>query len=179
MARYLHPDREISVEDDKGRIGCASFGLLFYASLIAGLGLVALLCAGLTLNSALMATTSPKQLTSGVETESWRLSELRRWEILAPGDTPQLYHDHSEWADGSSGCIVVDGALTRWDDELSAGTVVLAGAEVGYDGPQDAPESVWVRDDVQRLDCPFGPEEGSDRFFRMLQAESAATPGSP
>ena len=40
MARYLHPKRKISVEKEDGRIGCASFGLVGYATgqLVWGVG---------------------------------------------------------------------------------------------------------------------------------------------
>lgn len=173
MARYLHPQREISVEKEDGRIGCASFGLVGYAVLLMGLGGGSLVCAGLTLNTAMLMTNAPNKLMSGVEVEGWRLAELRRWEVLDTR-TPQLYHDHSDWSDGTSGCLVVQGTLLRWDEELESGQVLLEGAQVGIEGDEESGGSVWVRDSELRIDCPFGENEGVERFYRMLYAESGA-----
>lgn len=173
MARYLHPKRKISVEKEDGRIGCASFGLVGYAALLILLGGGSLVCAGLTLNTAVLTTNAPNKLSSGVEIEGWRLSELRRWEVLDTR-TPQLYHDHTDWSDGTSGCMVVQGTLVRWDEELVSGQVVLEGSEVGLEGDDENGGSVWVRDSKIRLDCPFGENEGVERFYRMLYAESGA-----
>jgi hypothetical protein len=145
--------------------------LVGYAALLILLGGGSLVCAGLTFNTAMVMTNAPNKLASGVEIESWRLSELRRWEVLDTR-TPQLYHDHSEWSDGTSGCLVVDGTLVRWDEELESGRVALKGSEVGIQGDDEAGGAVWVRDSALRLDCPFGENEGAERFYRMLYAES-------
>lgn len=177
MARYLHPQREISVEKEDGRIGCASFGLVGYAVMLMFLGAGSLLCAGMTFNTAILMTNAPNKLISGVEVEGWRLSELRRWEVLDTR-TPQLYHDHSKWSDGTSGCMVVEGVLVRWDEELESGRVPLQGAEVGIEGEDAIGGSVYVRGPDQRIDCPFGEEEGVERFYRMLDAESLS-PAAP
>ena len=173
MARYLHPKRAISVEKEDGRIGCASFGLVGYAAMLMLLGVGSLLCAGMTLNTAMLMTNAPNKLSAGVEIEGWRLSELRRWKVLDTR-TPQLYHDHSEWSDGTSGCMVVQGTLLRWDEEMESGQVVLKDAQVGIEGDEETGGSVWVRDSAIRLDCPFGEQEGVERFYRMLSAESCS-----
>lgn len=169
----MAPDADPNPPQSTGR-ALLSLGPALYALLILGLALLGMICAGTTLTAQLTATTTPNTLTSGVELDPWRLQELRAWEVLPPGKTPQLYHDHTPFSDGTAGCAVVDGSLLLWQDKVEIARIELAGAGVELT-TDDAHHVVTVRSQDERIDCPFGPGEGGERFHRMLEAESLQT----
>jgi hypothetical protein len=148
-----------------------SLGPAAYALLILAMAALGLVCAGTTLTAQLTAQNTPNKLTSGFELDPWRLQELRKWEVLPPGTTPQLYHDHTPFSDGTAGCAVIEGSLMLWQDKVQIATIDLHGAQVELT-TQDDSHVVTVRADDERIDCPFGPNEGGERFHRMLEAES-------
>jgi hypothetical protein len=123
------------------------------------------------LNTALLNISTPKELTGAVELEPWRLSELERYGVLVGGDELLLYHDHTSMGNGQSGCLVLAPEdapiLVRWDEQLETGRVPVAGATVLDNGAE-----VVVTHGEDEVVCPFGEDEGGDRFARMLQASS-------
>lgn len=149
----------------------SSLGLAMYAGLILTICLSSCGCGVLTLNTALLNISTPKELIGAVELEPWRLSELERYGVLVPGDDLLLYHDHTSMGNGQSGCLVLAPedapTLVRWDDTVETGRVPVAGAVV-----ENTEEEVVVTLGETAVRCPFGDDEGGDRFARMLRASA-------
>lgn len=95
-------------------------------------------------------------------------AELRARGILAAGETPWLYHDHSPHADGSSGCVAAGDRLIRFDGPVETASVVLTGATITY----HLGDRAWVivRNGDTELVCPFGLGEGAQDFADVLRA---------
>jgi len=151
--------------------GCAatlsSLGLAAYTLLILSIGGSSCVCGLFSLNTALLNLAAPSELKGPAELEPWRIEELSRTGVLRAGETVALYHDHSPMGDGASGCAVVGQAVVRWDDDVETGRVEIVGATV-----EDRGNEVSVRLDGNEVLCPFGEEEGGDRFAHMLEASS-------
>ncbi|MCB9761838.1 MAG: hypothetical protein H6739_18555 [Alphaproteobacteria bacterium] len=163
---------------DEAPQGCLeqfqALGLAMYASIVLAMLLGSAICAIGSMVGLLLLAENPKELTSGTELEVWRLAVLRDQGVLGDDQVPALYHDHSEAADGSAGCLVVDGALVRWQGGAIQARSGFADAEVRVDGPDATPTVTLVTPDLA-LACPFGEGEGGDRFARMLQSEVSRT----
>lgn len=149
----------------------SSLGLAMYAVLILTIMLSSCGCGVLSLNTAILNIASPKKLMGAVEVDPWRVQELERYGVLQPGETLLLYHDHTSMGDGTAGCMVLgpeDGAtVVRWDDEVVTGRVEVSGATV----TQNAEDVTITHGDVQVV-CPFGADEGIEKFTRMLTASA-------
>lgn len=164
--------------EDEEPQGCLdalkSMGLAAYVLLVLGFLCVTVLCsfgslAGIAYNSAYQ----PRALVGGPQLELWRWAPLhQQWDVLTPDERPVLYHDHSRKGDGSSGCVVVGGELVRWDDKAPTARMAIQGGQVVVEGDPEEPTVVLVQGE-QRLACPFGEDEGGDRFERMLSSEAA------
>jgi hypothetical protein len=148
-----------------------ALGLAGYAVLLMGficMGLIGV--GGSTVAMLLSQASSGAALASGVEVDSWRLSELRGVGILEADVTPSVYHDHSPKADGSAGCMVAGDELVSWEGWANPKRVTIAGAALRQEGPEDAPTVTLSAGGVE-VACPFGRDQGGDKFARMLNAE--------
>ena len=159
-------------EEELYRQGClgtfASMGLAIYATLILSVAIGGLFCGASTLfNSMRGSDDKGEELTSGIGASQWRLQSLRRWGVLEEGATPDLYHDHSPFRDGTAGCMVIDGVVSRWDREELTGRVSLEGATVGGDE-----RMVTIENGGESISCPFGRGQGGDRFLSMLSVST-------
>lgn len=155
-----------------------SLGLAAYALLLIAIGGSALLCALGSMQGIVANALSPHDLTGGIEIDTWRVEEMRRRELIAPKALPDLYHDHSSLGDGSSGCMVVDGHVVRWELWNEDGRVPIAGATVTAYGDEDSPTVTTTLGD-QSVNCPFDRDEGGQRFARMLQVDAAKSQEVP
>ena len=168
------PDLRVVDEDDEPRgMGSriAQMGLAAYTLLILTMAGIGTLCAVFSLHGAISQLVAPKELSSGFSVDSWRLAELRKVDILGRQDTPDLYHDHSQVGDGSSGCMVVEGEVVRWDAWIETGRVPVLGSEISSSGPAEAP-TVTVSQGEASVDCPFDEGEGGERFATMLRVDN-------
>ncbi len=145
----------------------SSLGLAAYTLLILGIGASSCVCGLFSLNTALLNLTTSSALKGPVELEPWRLEELKRSGVVREGEVLALYHDHSPMGDGSSGCVVAGENVVRWDEGTETGRVAIVGATV-----EDRGSEVSVSLDGNELLCPFGEDEGGDRFAHMLEASS-------
>lgn len=149
----------------------SSLGLAMYAGLILTIMLSSCGCGLLSLNTAILNIASPKKLMGAVEVDPWRVQELERFGVLQPGDTLLLYHDHTSMGDGTAGCMVLapedQAAVVRWDDTEETARVEVSGATVTQN-----PEDVTITNGDAQVVCPFGEDEGIEKFTRMLQASA-------
>ncbi len=95
------------------------------------------------------------------------LDELVAAGIVAEGVEIQIWHPH----DGAhSGCLVVDGELTRWDGGVETASVPLRGATIDRVG-----EHLMVVGPKRSVACPVGRSVEADLFEEVLR-EVALTP---
>ncbi len=149
-----------------GALGLAAYTSLVLLMLLAGIVGVF----GATVAMVLSTAGSGGGLMSGSEADSWRLSELRRIGILSGADTPPAYHDHSPGLDGSAGCMIAGDELVQWEGWEEVARVPIAGAVLRVEGDAAAP-TVILGGGGAEARCPFGADQGGDRFTRMLRAE--------
>ena len=167
----LHVVRK-GADEPKGCFGfLQSLGLAAYALLILGIGGSAFLCALGSMQGIVSNALNPHELVGSVEIEAWRVEEMRRRELIGADALPDLYHDHSSLGDGSSGCMVVDRHVVRWELWQEEARVPIPGATVTAYGDEDSP-TVTTTNGELTVNCPFDEDEGGARFARMLQAES-------
>ena len=169
------PDLRVVDDGEPQKAGCigtiAGLGLLGYAGLVVGMGTVGLVgIVWVIYTTLLLAQGQGSQLMSGAEVDAWRLEELRGWGVLAEDVTPALYHDHSNAQDGSAGCMVVEGEVLVWFDQELTQTLSLDGATVT--GVDEGLVTVTIETADETATCYFRPDEGGDRFLRMLQVET-------
>jgi len=178
------PDLKLTDGEEDAPQGClalwSALGLAAYAGVILMMMLIGLL--GLASSSVMMLLAdadSGAELMSGVEASGWRLVELRRVGVLAEGDVPSLYHDHSPKGDGSAGCLVSGDQLVRWASWAEAERApILASAVVEVAGDPKA-LTVTLRSGGASISCPFSEGQGGDRLARMLSAEIRRLPEAP
>lgn len=149
-----------------------SLGLAAYALLLLAIAISAMLCAMGSMQGLIENAISPHELVGGVVIETWRVEELRRREIIPPDGLPDLYHDHSRLGDGSSGCLVIEGEVVRFELWTEEARVPIHGATVTAYGDIESPTVTTTLGELT-VNCPFEDGEGGERFARMLQAESA------
>jgi hypothetical protein len=171
----MAPEQDPQAEEAGGCFAAASsLGLAAYALLVISMGAAGVICGSATLCNALRQTIEPEsRLSSGINLQPWRIEELRREGLLGADQVPQLYMDDSFKMDGSSGCVVVEGSLTRWRSGETS-TVLVSGATVESRGSPQTPTIVVSRDEVE-IDCPFLDGDQGQRFYGMLLAESRLT----
>lgn len=96
------------------------------------------------------------------------LEAALRAEGVVPSDARLVaFHDHSEASDGSSGCVLTDTSVTRFDHGSVTATVGLTGATVRE---VRNPLAVRITGESSEVDCPFRPAEGADLFAGMARA---------
>jgi len=102
----------------------------------------------------------------GLLTPSPVVQDLVERGVVPPGASVQAFHDHSAAADGSSGCLLADDVVVRFDAGAVTGRVPAAGASVTV---VERPLSVRVAGPEGAVDCPFGLGEGADTFAGVVR----------
>ncbi len=148
--------------------GLAAYGFLLL--FLCGLGVL-----GMTLSAwnlfAASRQQNPFRLLSGAEVDAWRLEPMRAAGLLGPQELPLAWHDESPDMSGSVACALSAEAVLRlesgqarrlaWRDIASVDLLRGGGGEVIT---IDAREG-------EGIGCRFRPEEGANRFLRMVQVE--------
>ena len=157
----------------EGLPGC---GLGAYALLLLAIGVVGVV--GLVLSSMALLQgdgTSPTELMSGTDVETWRLAPLVKSGALQPGEIPSAWHDESVAGDGSRVCALAKDAVLRLEDgkgtRIPFTAITLAESTTTPDGAtviQVAAQNSVIR-------CLFGASDGGTRFLRQIQTEQART----
>ena len=112
-----------------------------------------------------------RNLVHGSEVQVWRLQPWREAGVLGLTDTPSAWHDESPRFDGTTSCLITGTMVAK----LEAGVVTqieweqIQATEVERTSAQVMTVSVLA--DHARIDCLFGPNEGADRFLRMIESE--------
>jgi len=143
-----------------------------YALLVLAIAGAGLVCGIGSMVSMVRGASSPRPgLVSGADVDSWRLSELRRLDLM-DSKSPSLYYDSSLGDDGSTGCLVTGSQLLSWSEGGATHTTLeLAGSSVDL-APQAGGFQVVVSHQNQSATCAFRPGEDAQRFFDMLRAEA-------
>lgn len=146
--------------------------LALYALLLVSIVGASLLCTGASLWGIVQAQSPAGTLLGGTDLDPQTVALLRARQVLGPDQTPLLYHDDSPDLDGSAGCLVAGQELVRWEANAEVGRVAIPGARV--EGlAQGEGLTVQVVQGERAVRCPFGPEEGGERFVDLLQRSAA------
>jgi hypothetical protein len=172
-------------------VGC---GLGLYTGLLALICVLGLLGIGLsTLSLFRGGSEGASPLRSGHEVQVYELSAMRRSGLVGISERPNVFHDESRMRDGATACAMMDDRLVRVESESTGrGWSCRGQAEGKIQGWQLAYSEIesieftgdHFKDSViialgtdaegQSIEirCSFGPEEGSQRMMRQLEAES-------
>ncbi len=152
-------------------MGLYALVLLF----ICGLGIAGMVSATIALINS--EPEEARNLVHGSEVQVWRLQPMRDVGLLDLTEVPAAWHDESPRFDGTTACVVnktgvgrVDGGTAthlRWDE--------VQGTSV--DRPEEHKMTITVVGTDRIIPCTFGPDEGAERFLRMVDAERKNQPG--
>jgi len=114
-----------------------------------------------------------RKLVHGSEVQTWRLQPMRDVGLLELTEVPNAWHDESPRYDGTTACVlnktgvgrVEDGVGThlRWDEVVDTSVEKIS----------DYKMTITAVGTDRSVPCSFGPDEGADRFLRMVDAERA------
>ena len=141
---------------------------------ICGLGLVGM--CGATVSLLNSEPNEARKLVHGSEVQVWRLQPLREAGLLKLTEVPEAWHDESPRFDGTTTCVITSSVVGRLENgQLQT----LAWHEItatDVERTQDSVMTITIRSEATSFDCNFGPNEGADRFLRMVDAERQRTP---
>jgi hypothetical protein len=153
----------------EGVPGC---GFVAYSVLLLAffaLGLAGMISSSLTLIQA-NSGASPSPLLPGSQVAVWQLQPMRDVGLLQLTEVPGAWHD--EAGDGTTACaMTVDAVVRVADGQGQRMAYVDVGALAVHTAPLDIAVELTDRDGVS-LTCHFRPEEGGDRFARMVAGEA-------
>ena len=114
-----------------------------------------------------------RKLVHGSEVQTWRLQPMRDVGLLELTEVPNAWHDESPRYDGTTACVlnktgvgrVENGVGThlRWDEVVDTSVEKIS----------DYKMTITAIGTDRSVPCSFGPDEGADRFLRMVDAERA------
>ena len=139
--------------------------LLFFAVGVGGMVVssLALLQAG--------TAEGPSPLKPGSQVAVWQLQPFRDAGLLKVTEVPGAWH--GETYDGTTACAMTQTAVIRVEDGLGSKMEYAdIGALAVHTARLDIAVELTSRDESQSLTCHFRPEEGSDRFARMVAGEA-------
>ena len=158
-------------EDQAGQ-GAAGCGLAVYTLLLATLGIAGVV--GVVMSSFALLQgdgTSPGELTSGSNVDTWRLAPLIKAGVLPPGETPDAWHDETALGTGERACALVKGAVVRVEDGVGTRLAFEDIEDVRIEDLPDRSQVVIVRGKDGGFSCAFGQGEGGLRMLRQIQTE--------
>ena len=170
--------------DDKIYTGAAGCGMGMYAIVlvvICGIGVIGMF--GATLGLLHAEPDGARTLVHGSKVAVWRLQPMRDVGLLKLTEVPQAWHDESPRFDGTTACVMTPAYVGRVEDGTAT---TLAWADITATNvartETDQMTIEMVGDNAQ-LSCHFGPNEGADRFLRMVESErqsaGASSPEDP
>ena len=121
-----------------------------------------------------------RTLVHGSEVQVWRLQPMRDVGLLELTEVPAAWHDESPRYDGTTACVLTDAAVGRVEDNKAVELSWSEITETSVERTASDRMSVTVSGADTKLTCSFGPNEGAERFLRMVESErQGATTGSP
>lgn len=166
--------------EDQGAQGAAGCGLAVYTLLLAFLGIAGVV--GVVMSSFALLQgdgTSPGELTSGSNVETWRLAPLIKAGVLTPGETPDAWHDETALGDGTRACALVKGGVVRVEGGVGTRVAYADIEEVRIEDLPDRSQVVIVRGKDASLSCAFLQGEGGLRMLRQIQTEQLRLERAP
>jgi len=152
-----------------GLPGCGMGLYAIVLMVICGMGLIGMCSATVALVNS--EPNEARNLVHGSEVQVWRLQPMRDAQLLELTEVPMAWHDESPRFDGTTSCVVTQDMVAR----LENGTPIqlkwteITGTEV--ERTQSDTMTVTIVGEQNRFDCHFGPNEGAERFLRMVEAE--------
>jgi len=153
----------------EGLPGCGMGLYAIVLMLICGMGLVGMCGATVALMNS--EPNEARNLVHGSEVQVWRLQPMRDAQLLKLTQVPMAWHDESPRFDGTTSCVVTEAMVARLEngnptqlkwDEITATEV---------ERTQSDKMTVSIVGKAARFSCHFGPNEGADRFLRMIESE--------
>ena len=156
----------------KGLPGC---GMGLYAIVLLVICLIGLVGMGGAMIALINSEpTEARKLVHGSEVQTWRLQPMRDVGLLELTEVPNAWHDESPRFDGTTACVlnktgigrVEDGVKThlRWDEVVDTSVEKIS----------DYKMTITTVGLDRSVPCSFGPDEGADRFLRMVESEREA-----
>lgn len=105
---------------------------------------------------------SPMKLAYGGLVDARLLRPMRSVGLLRADELPDAFH--AETLDGTRACAISGGNLLRIEDGVASQMPLAAIDRVERDGEG----VVAMSEDGRTLACPFGADEGGERFARMI-----------
>jgi hypothetical protein len=116
--------------------------------------------------------TSPNPLLPGSQVEVRRLQPFRDVGLLELTEMPGAFHDETLIGNGTKACAMTTTAVIRVADGLGSKMLYTEiGALAVHTSRFDIAVELTSRSD-ESLTCHFRPDEGSDRFARMVAGEA-------
>ena len=152
--------------------GMAGCGMGMYAIVlfvICGIGVIGMF--GATIGLINSEPEQARSLVHGSEVAVWRLQPMRDVGLLQLTEVPSAWHDESPRFDGVTACLLTTERVGRITDgqALSLAWHQVRSTEVERTGEQQM--TIHIIGDAMRFACHFGPNEGANRFLRMVDAE--------
>jgi hypothetical protein len=105
---------------------------------------------------------SPMKLAYGGLVDARLLRPMRSAGLLRADEIPDAFH--AETLDGTRACAVSGGKLLRVEDGVVSQLPLADVDRVDRDGD----DVIATAADGRRLACPFGADQGGERFARMI-----------
>lgn len=162
-------DKDSQTTDLTGLPGCGMGLYAIVLLLVCTLGLLGM--CGATLGILNSEPNEARNLVHGSEVQVWRLQPWRAAGVLGLTDVPSAWHDESPRFDGTTSCLITDKMVAKIENEkvTSLEWEAIMATEVERTEAQRMTVSVLGAE--ARIDCHFGPNEGADRFLRMVESE--------
>ena len=155
----------------EGVPGCGFIAYSVILLFFFALGVGGMISSSLALLQAYEGT-GPNPLLPGSQVEVWRLQPFRDVGLLGLTEAPGAFHDETIVSDGTTACAMTATAVIRVEE--GQGSKMLY-TDIGnlavHTSILDIAVELTSRSD-ESLTCHFRPDEGSDRFARMVAGEA-------
>jgi len=163
------------MEDDakeQGLTGLSGCGMGLYAIvllIICVIGLVGM--GGATVALFNSEPAEARNLVHGSEVQTWRLQPMRDVGLLELTEVPNAWHDESLRYDGTTACVLNKSGVGRVEEGVSTHLQWDEIVDTSVEKISDYKMTITVIGADRRVPCSFGPDEGADRFLRMVESE--------
>ena len=163
------------MEDDakeQGLTGLSGCGMGLYAIvllIICVIGLVGM--GGATVALFNSEPAEARNLVHGSEVQTWRLQPMRDVGLLELTEVPNAWHDESPRYDGTTACVLNKTGVGRVEEGVGTHLQWDEVVDTSVEKISDYKITITVIGADRRVPCSFGPDEGADRFLRMVESE--------
>ena len=156
----------------KGLSGC---GMGLYAIVLLIICLIGLAgMGGATLALFNSEPAEARNLVHGSEVQTWRLQPMRDVGLLELTEVPNAWHDESPRYDGTTACVLNQTGVGRVEDGVGTHLRWEEVKRTSVEKVSDYRMTITAIGEDREVPCSFGPDEGAERFLRMVESERAA-----